>query len=123
MFWGTWNRKMGPAFVDMFNALYPAPVPEDAHDWWGASLYFGAMQFWKQAVEKAGTLDNVAVQKVMASSHFTTVLGDTFFTNGLMDKASHPGEVGQWQSDYPEIVGGNKTTAPFLYPKPNWPGK
>jgi branched-chain amino acid transport system substrate-binding protein len=123
MYWGTWNQKMGPAFVDMYKALYPAGVPEDANDWWGASLYFGAMQFWKQAVEKAGTLDNTVVQQVMATSHFQTVLGDTFFTNGLMAKESHPGEIGQWQNDYPEIVGGNHPTAPFLYPKPNWPGQ
>jgi len=123
MYWGTWNKKMSPAFTDMYNALYPAGVPEEANDWWGAALYFGAMQFWKQAVEKAGTLDNTVLQQVMATSHFQTVLGDTYFTNGLMDKASHPGEVGQWQNEYPEIVGGNKTTAPFLYPKPAWPTK
>jgi ABC-type branched-subunit amino acid transport system substrate-binding protein len=79
------------------------------------------MEFWKQAVEKAGTLDNVKLQEVMATSHFETVLGDTYFTNGLMDKESHPGEVGQWQNGIVEIVGGNQTTSEIIYPKPAWP--
>jgi ABC-type branched-subunit amino acid transport system substrate-binding protein len=118
MCWATWNRKMSPAFNDMANKLYPAGVPEEANDWWGHALYFGAMEFWKQAVEKAGSLDNKKVQQVMATSHFQTVLGDTFFTDGLMAKESHPGEVGQWQNEVVEIIGGNKTTASFIYPKP-----
>jgi branched-chain amino acid transport system substrate-binding protein len=121
MYWATWNRKVSPAFDDMYKKIYPPGVPEEANDWWGHALYFGAMEFWKQSVEKAGTLDNKKVREVMATSHFTTVLGDTFFTNGLMAKESHPGEVGQWQNDQPEVIGGNKTTAPFLYPKPEWP--
>ncbi len=123
MCWATWTKNMSPAFADMYSKLYPAGVPEEANDWWGAALYWGAMEFWKQAVEKAGTLDNTAVQKVMATSHFQTVLGDTFFTNGLMAKESHPGEVGQWQNESMEVIGGNKTTANFIYPKPPWPSK
>ncbi len=121
MCWATWNRKMSPAFEDMANKIYPPGTPEAANDWWGQSLYFGAMEFWKQAVEKTGSLDNKKLMEVMRSSHFQTVLGDTYFTNGLMAKESHPGEVGQWQNEIVEIIGGNQTTAPFIYPKPNWP--
>jgi branched-chain amino acid transport system substrate-binding protein len=123
MCWATWNRKMSPAFDDMANKLYPPGTPEAANDWWGQSLYYGAMEFWKQAVEKTGSLDNKKLMETMRSSHFQTVLGDTYFTNGLMAKESHPGEVGQWQNEIVEIVGGNKTTAPFIYPKPAWPKK
>ncbi len=122
MFWGTWNRKVSPELNALADELYTGK-PEDTNDWWGQSLYYGAMEFWKQAVEKAGTLDNTKVMQVMQSSHFNTILGDTYFTNGLMAKESHPAEVGQWQNDYPEMIGGNHTTAPFLYPKPAWPSK
>jgi ABC-type branched-subunit amino acid transport system substrate-binding protein len=113
---------MSPEMAAMADKLY-ADKPEAAHDWWGHSLYWAAMEFWKQAVEKAGTLDNTKVQQVMATEHFQTVLGDTYFVNGLMAKESHPGEVGQWQNGIVEIVGGNKVTAPLIYPKPAWPSK
>ncbi len=120
MCWATWNRKISPALNEMADKLY-GDKPEALNDWWGHALYWGAMEFWKQAVEKAGTLDNVKLQEVMATSHFETVLGDTYFTNGLMDKESHPGEVGQWQNGIVEIVGGNQTTSEIIYPKPAWP--
>ena len=122
MGWATWNRKQSPAMAAMADELYKG-LPEDANDWWGHALYYGAMEFWKQAVEKAGTLDNKKLMEVMRSSHFNTVLGDTYFTNGLMAKESHPGEVGQWQNGIFEVIGGNKTTAQFVYPKPAWPAK
>ncbi|HEX7475612.1 MAG TPA: amino acid ABC transporter substrate-binding protein [Dehalococcoidales bacterium] len=122
MCWASWNRKISPALNAMADELYTG-LPEDVQDWWGQDLYYGAMEFWKQAVEKAGTLDNTKVQQVMATSHFQTVLGDTYFTNGLMAKESHPGEVGQWQNGIVEVVGGNQVTAPLIYPKPAWPSK
>jgi branched-chain amino acid transport system substrate-binding protein len=118
--WGTWNPKQSAAMKELADKLY-AGQPEELNDWWGHSLYWGAMEFWKQAVEKAGTLDNVKIRDVIATSHFQTILGDTFFTNGLMDKESHPGEVGQWQNGVFEIIGGKMTTAQFEYPKPAWP--
>jgi branched-chain amino acid transport system substrate-binding protein len=120
MCWASWNRKVSPELNAMADKLY-AGKPEALNDWWGHSLYWAAMEFWKQAVEKTGSLDNVKLQQIMATTHFNTVLGDTYFSNGLMAKESHPGEVGQWQNGIVEIVGGNKVTAPLIYPKPNWP--
>ncbi len=120
--WATWNRKISPAMAAMADKLY-AGKPQAANDWWGHSLYWGAMEFWKQAVEKTGSLDNIKLQQTMATARFNTVLGETYFTKGLMAKESHPGEVGQWQKGIVEIVGGNKTTASLIYPKPAWPAK
>jgi branched-chain amino acid transport system substrate-binding protein len=122
MCWATWNRKVSPALNTLADTLYTGK-PEETNDWWGQSLYWAAMEFWKQAVEKAGSLDNTKVQQVMATSHFNTILGDTYFTNGLMAKESHPGEVGQWQNGIVEVVGGIHTTADLIYPKPAWPAK
>ncbi|OGO01218.1 MAG: hypothetical protein A2Y90_03125 [Chloroflexi bacterium RBG_13_52_12] len=119
--WTTFARKSSPtlgAFADM---LYK-DKPEDLNDWWGHPLYWASLEAWKAAIEKAGTLDQTVIQKILATDHFQTILGDTYFTNGLMAKESHPGEVGQWQNGIYEVVGPkDKATAPFIYPKPNWP--
>jgi hypothetical protein len=103
-----------------WDSLY-AGKPEEAQDWWGASFYVAGLEFFQQAVEKAGTLDQKAIRDVMATSHFKTVLGDTWYTNGLLAKEAHPAEIGQWQKGTMELVGGNQTTADLIYPKPAWP--
>jgi hypothetical protein len=84
------------------------------------------LEFWKQAIEKAGTLNQKKIRDIMATETFNTILGPTSFKGGLMAKESHPGEIGQWQKGIFEIVGGGKwpntkITSPFVYPKPAWP--
>lgn len=119
------NRKTSPAFKELFDKLYK-DKPVAANDWWGHPIYWAAYEFWKQAVEKAGTLDQKKIREIMAADTFDTVLGPTSFKGGLMAKESHTGEIGQWQKGVYETVGGGKwpntkITAPFLYPKPPWP--
>jgi branched-chain amino acid transport system substrate-binding protein len=126
----TYARKCSPELNEVADILYNGK-PEEAQDWWGHGCYWGAWDYWKQAVEEAGTLDQTAIRNVFATQHFTTVLGDTSFTvfgdgGGLMAKECHPGEIGQWQNGVYEVVGGGpwpntKITAPFIYPKPAWP--
>jgi hypothetical protein len=51
-----------------------------------------------------------------------TVLGPTWFENGLLAKEAHAGEIGQWIDGVYEVVGPtDKATAEFVYPKPPWP--
>jgi branched-chain amino acid transport system substrate-binding protein len=96
--------------------------PEELQDWWGHPLYWASLEFWKQAIEKAGTLDQKVIRDVMATEKFKTILGQTWFENGLMAKESHTGEIGQWQNGVFEVVGPKKhATAKFIYPKPAWP--
>jgi branched-chain amino acid transport system substrate-binding protein len=117
--WTTFARKSSPALAEFADMLY-AGLPEAANDWWGHPLYWGAYQFWKQAVAEVG-LDQTKLKDKFLTGHYNTILGDTYFTNGLMDKESHPGEVGQWQNGIYEVVGPTaKQTAPLIYPKPNW---
>ncbi len=126
----TFNRKQSPEMNALVDKLYGGK-PEDLQNGWGADLFWGALDFWKQAVEKTGTLDQKAVRDVFATQHFNTVLGDTYFTvfgdgGGLLAKETHQGEIGQWQNGIFEVVGGGpwpntKITAPFEYPKPAWP--
>jgi branched-chain amino acid transport system substrate-binding protein len=121
----TWNRKTSPKANELADKLYKGK-PEESNDWWGHILYWAGYEFWKQAVEKAGTLDQKKIRDVMATETFNTILGPTSFKGGLMAKESHTGEIGQWQKGICEIVGGGKwpatkITAPFVYPKPAWP--
>jgi hypothetical protein len=88
------------------------------------------VQCFEKSIEKAGTLDNTKVRDVMASEHFDTILGDTWFDmtadgkgGGLLAKECHPGQVGQWQSGIYEVIGpaDKATTDHVIYPKPAWP--
>ena len=116
----AWNPKVSLAQKELADKLYK-DQPEDIQDWWGHCFYYAGLQFFQQAVEKAATLDQSVIRDIMATSHFQTILGDTWYENGLMAKESHPGEIGQWQNGSIEIVGGNHTTADLIYPKPPWP--
>lgn len=119
--WTTANEKTNPAMKALFEKLWKGR-PFAAHDYWGQPLYWASLEVWKQAVEKAGTLDNKKVRDVVANTTFNTVLGPTRFVKGFLDKESHTGEVGQWQKGEFEVVGPTKkATAPFIYPKPDWP--
>jgi branched-chain amino acid transport system substrate-binding protein len=127
--WAVANRETSPAMKAMYDKIY-AGKPEAANDWWGHPLYWAGLEFWKQAIEKAGTLDQKKIREVMATSTFTTSLGSTKYTNGLMAKESHTGEMGQWINGKVEIIGYNgvekvlpnyKATGKLVYPKPAWP--
>jgi branched-chain amino acid transport system substrate-binding protein len=124
---GAWNRKSSAAANDLADKLIPI-VQLPNMDWWGAIDYWGALQFFQQAIEKAGTLDNDVVRNVMATSHFQTVLGDTYWAiqgtdgGGLFPQEVYAGQIGQWQNGIFEVVDeGSKRTADPIYPKPEWP--
>ena len=119
---GAWNCKSSPGareFCDKFISRYGEP----AVDWWGHLFYWGSLQFFEQAIEKAGTLNQDKIRDVMAKETFETALGPTWFERGRLAHASHPGEIGQWQKGVFEVVAPKeKVTAKLIYPKPAWPG-
>jgi branched-chain amino acid transport system substrate-binding protein len=97
--------------------------PEDLQDFWGHPLYWAGLEIWKQAIEQAGTLDQATICNIIRTEHFQTVLGDTWFENGLLSKDCHTGEIGQWQNGVFQVVGPeNFATAPVVYPKTPWGG-
>jgi len=121
----SYARGQTPGLDALADKLY-AGKPEEINDWWGHPLYWGAWEFWKQAVEQVGSTDQKKLRDVFATAKFDTILGPTYFTifgdgGGLMAKESHPGEIGQWQNGVYEVIGGRITTAPFVYPKPPFP--
>jgi branched-chain amino acid transport system substrate-binding protein len=121
--WSAFEPESSPALADLAKKLYTGQ-PEDVQDWWGACFYWAGLDMWKAAIEKAGTLDNTKVMEVLKTQHLNTVLGDTWFENGLLAKEAHPGEVGQWQNGRFRIIGPtDKAKVQFVYPKPHWPGQ
>lgn len=127
---GAWNRKSSPeanAFADKLLAAVELPNM----DWWGAIVYYSSLQFFKQAIEKAGTLDNAKVREVMSKEKFKTVIGPMWWDcanggkgGGLLPQACYAGQIGQWQSGIFQVIDiGSKRTADPIYPKPAWPKK
>ena len=118
---GSWTCKSSPGakeFCDKFIGRYGDP----AVDWWGHLFYWSSLQFFEQAVEKAGTLSQEKIKNVMAKETFTTALGPTWFEGGRLAPACHPGEIGQWQKGVFEVVSPkDKVTSKLIYPKPAWP--
>jgi branched-chain amino acid transport system substrate-binding protein len=127
------NRATSAEEKELFDKLEALVGPPNL-DWWGQPLYWAMAQFWKQAVEMAGSTDQDVLREIVATQHFDTILGDTWYDTesfggsggGIMAKESHPGEIGQWQNGICEIIGAGPwpnsvTTADFVYPKPPFP--
>lgn len=126
---GAWNDKSSPALAD-FSARFIDRFGIGQADWWGAAFYYAGLECFEQAIVQAASLDNAKVRDVMATEHFDTILGDTWFDmtaggegGGLLAQECHPGQVGQWQNGVFEVIGpaDKMTTDMVLYPKPNWP--
>jgi branched-chain amino acid transport system substrate-binding protein len=145
---GAFNRQSSPAlntytdhFIDFTkdDAQKMFGAPEGMLDHWASAIFYAGLQCLQQAIEKAGTLDNTKVAEVLATSHFTTIFGDTWFYRpggtvggGILAKECHPGEIGQWQNGVFQVIGYDGVTAilphyvitaPIVYPKPAWPKK
>lgn len=121
---GAWSPKQSPEAKDFFDRLLNR-FGEKGIDLWGNLYYYGAMQFFGQAIEKAGTLDQKKVRDIIASEKFNTALGPTWFDEKQrLAKECHPGEWGQWiKGEWEVILPANKATATPLFPKPAWPKK
>lgn len=126
---GAYNEKSSPELAD-FTDRFIAGFGLGSMDWWGGAFYYAALECFGQAIEKAGSLDNAKVREIMATEHFETILGDTWFDmsaggegGGQLAKECHPGQVGQWQNGTYEVIGpaDKTTTNKVVYPKPGWP--
>jgi branched-chain amino acid transport system substrate-binding protein len=124
------NRATSPAFEKLFDDI-AAIAGEGNLDWWGHPLYQPLVTFWQDSIEATGTIDQDTIRDYMATHHFDTILGDTYFTmfppgGGMLAYQCHTGEIGQWQNGLCEVVGGSDSpntvlTGDFIYPKPPWP--
>jgi ABC-type branched-subunit amino acid transport system substrate-binding protein len=139
----TANNKTSTDMAWLFDEILLPAVGFAYMDWWGAPLYWAAMEMWQAAVEKVGYVNQEDVRDALtsfnsSSNSVDTVLGDTWYTlfgsgGGIMAYECHTGEIGQWQNVLVETVGpvdagqtvtglpNYVVTANFTYPKPAWP--
>ena len=116
---GAWNAKSSPG-AKKFAEHYKEVKGEEMGNYWGSIYFYSAMQHFKQAVEKAGTLDQKKIRDIMAKEKFDTALGPYWYDKRQIS-VNHPGEIGQWQKGVFEVIDpGEKRTAPPIV-KPAWP--
>jgi branched-chain amino acid transport system substrate-binding protein len=121
---GAWSPKQSPAAKEFYDKLL-ARSGKGALDMWGNLFYYGAWQFFGQAIETAGTLNQKKIREIIATKKFNTALGPTWFDKKQrLARECHPGEWGQWQKGQWEVIlPKNKATAKPIFPKPPWPQK
>lgn len=132
---GAWNEKTSSAAEDFADAMIAMHGIEKM-DWWGGLYYYAGLQCFQQAIEMAGTLDHSVIRHKLATEHFDTVLGETWFEDaygnhpitvggGVLADECHSGEIGQWQNGIFEVVGYDGiedelpncvVTADFMFP-------
>jgi len=118
---GAWNEKSSPGAKE-FSEHYKEVTGKDMGNYWGALTWYSAMQHFKQAAEKAGTLNQKKIRDIMASEKFDTALGPFWYDKRRIF-VNHPGNWGQWQKGVFEVIDpGEKRTAPPIV-KPAWPKK
>ena len=118
---GAWNPKSSPG-AKKFADHYKDVTAKEMGNYWGSIYFYSAMEHFKQAVEKAGTLDQKKIRDVMAKEKFQTALGP-FWYDERQIAVNHPGEIGQWQKGVFEVIdpGPKRTAKPEI--KPDWPKK
>jgi len=121
---GAWNPKSSPAAKDLYDRII-ARFGEKGIDMWGNLYYYGSLQFFQKAIEKAGTLDQKKIRDIIATEKFETALGLTWYDKSQnLAEECHPGEIGQWiHGQWEVILPKNKATAKPIFPKPPWPKK
>jgi branched-chain amino acid transport system substrate-binding protein len=136
---GAWNRHSSEGANELADKIVAAVGPgglaafgdEEAFvDWWGALVYYSALQYFQQAIEEAASLDADDVIAVMQTAHFQTALGDMWWDiqggtgGGLLPQECYAGQIGQWQNAFFEVIDpGEKRTADPIYPKAPWPAE
>jgi branched-chain amino acid transport system substrate-binding protein len=113
--WNTKTSKEAKVFAEKFIKRW-----DQEPEYWGHLSYYSSLQFFEQAIEKAGTLDQAEIREIMSTSTFDTAMGPMKFENGI--NVASTGDMGQWQDGIFEVIGpDDKRTADTLFPKPEWP--
>lgn len=110
-----WHHGAKFPGVDELNAQYQADFGRPADLLTGPA--YACVQIIAAAIEKAGTLDHLAVRDAMAATDMDTVIGPVTFNEDGTGNIMNP--LIQWQSGQMQLVWPlDQATAPLLYPAP-----
>jgi branched-chain amino acid transport system substrate-binding protein len=85
-----------------------------------AATGYTALQILKQAIEKAGTLDNEKIRQVLLTEEFMTIIGKVKYNEQGIN-VYNVVYMGQVQNGKLEVVWPQElATAKIWYPKPEW---
>jgi branched-chain amino acid transport system substrate-binding protein len=80
---------------------------------------YATFQILAGAIQKAGTLDNKALQQALATGRFDTVLGVKFFPKGFGHANRSTWMVEQWQNGVLQVIWpSDQASAKPIYPRP-----
>jgi branched-chain amino acid transport system substrate-binding protein len=114
---GAWSPKTSPGAKEFFEKYTKRWGFEP--EGWGSLFYYSSLEFFGQAIEEAGSLDNTRIKDVMATKTYETAMGPMSFKGQY--NTNQPGKVGQWQNGTWQVIDvGLKRTAAPIYPKPAW---
>ncbi len=110
-----WHHGAKFPGVDELNAQYQADFGRPADLLTGPA--YACVQIVAAAIEKAGTLDRLAIRDAMAATDMDTVIGPVTFNSDGTGNILNP--LIQWQNGKMELVWPlDQATAPLLYPAP-----
>jgi branched-chain amino acid transport system substrate-binding protein len=110
-----WHNAANFEGVDALNAAYQAKYGRPADLLTGPA--YACVQIIAAGIEKAGTLDRLAVRDAIASIETTTVVGPVTFNEDGTGNVLNP--LIQWQNGKLELVWpAEHASAEFLYPAP-----
>ena len=110
-----WHNAANFEGVDTLNAAYQAKYGRPADLLTGPA--YACVQIIAAGIEKAGTLDRLAVRDAIASIETTTVVGPVTFNEDGTGNVLNP--LIQWQNGKLELVWpAEHASAEFLYPAP-----
>lgn len=117
-----WTSQMTYSGSQDFYNAFQAKF-KTAPDYLDAGLCWVSSQILQSAVEQVGTIDYSAINNVIATSTFQTIMGSVKFTNQA--NSISPALLVQWQShsngpDTFEEIYPQQTASP-VFPKPPWP--
>jgi ABC-type branched-subunit amino acid transport system substrate-binding protein len=80
---------------------------------------YATFQILAAAIQKAGTLDNKALQQALATGRFDTVLGLKFFPKGFGHANRSTWMAEQWQNGVLQVIWPtDQASAKPIYPRP-----
>lgn len=114
----SWVPKLRFTGSTEFHDAYAQKFNEPP-DYLDSALAYASCQILQQAVEKVGAIDYEAINNLLRTDTFSTIMGPVSYQNQM--NVGTPGLLVQWQpSGFEAIYPPNLATSQPIFPKPEW---